>query len=398
MKIVLTTVGSRGDIQPVLALSILLQDAGHDVIVAGPPENRGWVESRSIRFYQVGSDFMAFVARFPDVHSPRHARAILRFLKREALCQFETYPALFKGADVVLAASLSFAAPSVCEKMGIPYWFIVFCPQVFPSVHHLAVIARNHTRSRLWNRMTWYADTLADRILFRPMINRCRRIIRLSPVQESSLEHLLGRRPVLAADEVLAPLPDDVTLPVTRIGSLQLPRDRPLSDGLRRFIGEGTPPVYVGFGSMPHYHHQAVADMVLQAVRSLGQRLIFACGIEKLIFGDCYFVAEAAHPELFPRLSIIVHHGGAGTTATASRSGVLQILVPHILDQFYWAHHVHRLGIGPKPIWRTRLNQRRLQGRLSSVLGDPGYRYRARLVRKALRSGHQADVVAKILS
>lgn len=390
--------GSRGDIQPILALSILLQDAGHNVVFTGPPENRAWVESRSIRFSPVGADFMAFVARFPDVHSPRHAGAILRFLKGETLRQFETYPALFKGVDLVLAASLSFAAASVCEKMGIPYRFIAFCPQVFPSLHHPSVMARDHTRGRAWNRMTWRMHMILDRMVFRPMINRYRRAIRLPPLQQNGLGHMLGSYPLLAADNVLAPLPDDIALAVTRIGSLQLSRDSTLSGGMRRFLEEGMPPIYVGFGSMPQSDRRAIAAMVLGAARSLGQRVIFAFGIEKRISRDCYFVAEAAHPELFPRLSVIVHHGGAGTTATASRSGVPQILVPHILDQFYWARQVCRLGIGPKPIPRSRLNRKRIQERLTAILTNSEYRHRSRRIRKAIQSVPEVDVVAKTLS
>ncbi|CAB5087632.1 hypothetical protein D3OALGB2SA_1110 [Olavius algarvensis associated proteobacterium Delta 3] len=398
MNIVLTTHGSRGDVQPILALSRLLQEAGHDVLLAGPPENRAWVESRSVRFYPVGDDFMAFIARYPDVYTTRPARAILRFLKRETIHQFETFPALFKGADLVLAASLSFAAASVCEKMGVPYRFVVFCPQVFRSVHHPCVFAKGHTGSRGWNWMTWQLDKLADRILFRPTINQCRRMIRLPPLHQSSLEHMLGNHPILAADNVLSPLPDDVAQSVTRVGNLRLFRSNALSAGIRRFLQEGAPPIYVGFGSMPHHHPRAVADMVLRAVRSVGQRLIFACSVERKVTGDCYLTAESDHTLLFPRLSAIVHHGGAGTTATASRSGVPQILVPHILDQFYWARQVRRLGIGPTPIWRNRLNRRSLQERLSSVLSDTGYGRCAGRVRAALQSERKVDVVAEILS
>jgi len=251
MKIVLTTHGSRGDIQPILALSLLLRDARHDVVLAGPPENRTWVESNSIRFCPVGHNFMAFVAKYPDVYTLRPAPAILRFLKRETIEQFETFPALFKGVDLVLAASLSFGAASVCEKMGIAYRFIAFCPQVFPSAHHPAVYAKDHTRSRRWNRMTWRLDRLADRLLFRPMINRCRRAIRLSPLRESGLEHMLGNNPILAADEILAPLPDDVTRSVTRVGNLQLPQGNTLSAGIRQFLDDGRPPIYVALAACP---------------------------------------------------------------------------------------------------------------------------------------------------
>jgi len=341
---------------------------------------------------------MAFVARHPDVYTLRPAPAILRFLKRETIEQFETFPALFKGADLVLAASLSFGAASVCEKMGIAYRFIAFCPQVFPSTHHPSVFAKDHTRSCRWNRMTWRLDALADRLLFRPMINRCRRAIRLSPLRQSGLKHMLGSNPILAADEVLAPLPDDVVLSVARIGNLQLPPYNTLSTGMRRFLEEGRPPVYVGFGSMPHRHPRRLLDLVLQAVRSVGQRLIFACGVEEKVSEDCYMAADTVHSLLFPNLSAIVHHGGAGTTATASRSGAPQILVPHILDQFYWARQVDRLGIGPESIWRSRLNRKRFEKRLRAVLSDPEYTRRAERVRAILKTGPEEDVVAKVLS
>jgi len=149
---------------------------------------------------------------------------------------------------------------------------------------------------------------------------------------------------------------------------------------------------------MPHHHRQLIFDLTLNAVQSVGQRLMFAWGIEEKVSDKCYLVADSVHPLLFPKLSVIVHHGGAGTTATASRSGVPQILVPHILDQFYWARQVVRLGIGPPPIWRSRLNRNRFEKRLRAVLSDPEYAQRADRVRSTLASEGREDVVDNILS
>ena len=117
--------------------------------------------------------------------------------------------------------------------------------------------------------------------------------------------------------------------------------------------------------------------MIQASLRLTGQRgILSGFRFDETCFADsenCIFVDEVPHPLLFTRLAAIVHHGGSGTTATAAQAGVPQIIVPHILDQYYWAEKVFRCGLGPKPIRRSRLTALRLSNAINQCVSGPGY-------------------------
>ena len=100
---------------------------------------------------------------------------------------------------------------------------------------------------------------------------------------------------------------------------------------------------------------------------------------------DSCFVNDLPHHLLFPKMALVVHHGGAGTTATAAKAGVPQIIIPHILDQFYWADRIHALGLGPKPIRRSKLTGEKLKAAIIEVVSNEGFRQRAREISLILR-------------
>jgi vancomycin aglycone glucosyltransferase len=169
----------------------------------------------------------------------------------------------------------------------------------------------------------------------------------LDPI-ESVQPHILTERPWLAADPVIGPAGASPFLKITQTGAWLLSDSSALPDDVERFLEGGTPPVYLGFGSM-----RATEDAsrrLIEAVRALGLRSIISRGWGNLkpidADTDCLAVGDVSHERLFPRVAAIVHHGGAGTTTTAARAGKPQVIVPHLYDQYYWAHRVEKLGIG----------------------------------------------------
>jgi sterol 3beta-glucosyltransferase len=138
-----------------------------------------------------------------------------------------------------------------------------------------------------------------------------------------------------------------------------------LNVDLERFLDAGPPPVYIGFGHMPGHNSKETVQLFLNTASQNRHRFTLnkkwsRLGISEL-YQNCFFVGNVSHSLLFPRLAAVVHHGGAGTTATAARAGVLQIIIPHFWDQFYWAMQVFSKGIGPKPIKRSRLSPKNLK-------------------------------------
>jgi UDP:flavonoid glycosyltransferase YjiC (YdhE family) len=162
-----------------------------------------------------------------------------------------------------------------------------------------------------------------------------------------------------------------------------------LDADLLQFIKSGSRPVYVGFGSMTARDPQETTEIVLAATKLAGQRLVLSSGWAQLgskagLDSDCYVLGKCDHAQLFPTMAAIVHHGGSGTTATAARSGVPQIIIPHMTDQFYFAEQVPQLGIAPKSIWRKNLTPKRLAAAMLTAVSDVAMQQRCRALTERL--------------
>ncbi|MBC9820796.1 glycosyltransferase [Terrabacter sp. MAHUQ-38] len=149
-----------------------------------------------------------------------------------------------------------------------------------------------------------------------------------------------------------------------------------LSGPVAEFLADGPAPVYVGFGSMPTPDPTGVVRGVVDVLSSLELRGVVSEGLSGLTLdglpvepaGRVLAVGSTPHDLLFPRCSVIVHHGGAGTTAAAVRAGVPQVVVPHAADQPYWGRRMADLGVAPPPIARKDLTPARLRVALEVAL------------------------------
>ena len=211
-------------------------------------------------------------------------------------------------------------------------------------------------------------------------------------------DYVFTDQPWLAADPTLAPWQEPPDLDVVQTGAWILPDERPLPAELVAFLDAGTPPVYVGFGSMPMRASKDVARVAIEAIRAQGRRVVVARGWADLALiddrDDCFVVGEVNQQALFGRVAAVVHHGGAGTTTTATRAGAPQVVVPQMADQPYWAGRVADLGIGaahdgPTPTFES------LSAALRTAL-TPETRARATAVAGTIRTDG-ATVAAKLL-
>ncbi|MEW6265811.1 MAG: glycosyltransferase [Thermodesulfobacteriota bacterium] len=389
LRIALVTYGSRGDTQPLLALALALQTAGHEAFLAAPPENAAWAARYGCDFQPLGVNLAESLARFPDAHTLKAVPAMGQFLREQLRVQFEELPAILKGVNLVLIASLAFSAPSVAQALNVPYHYVLFCPQIIPSRRHPSPLIRNQNLPAWLNRASWWLTVNFDPLGFMKIINNGRRRLGLSPVK--TIASFLLHRPVLvASDPDLALVPDDIQGDYIQTGYWHLTQTGELSPALMDFIAAGPPPVYIGFGSMPSQSPGKLSKLLLEAIRAAGQRAILAQGWAHLgggLSGPDVFVAdELPHEKLFPLVSAVVHHGGSGTTATAARAGAVQIIVPQVLDQYYWANRVFSLGLGPRPIYFSRLRETRLAAAIHQAVTDREMRLRAESLARILKA------------
>jgi vancomycin aglycone glucosyltransferase len=353
MRVLLSTIGSRGDVQPLVALALQLKALGQEVRICVPPDFREWIEGLGIPVAPIGPEVRSFaVARRPAAPAPPSPEQRRQMMEGTVATQFETIAAAAQGCDLIVGATaLQIAAPSVAERMGIPYVFAAYCPAVLPSPHHappvLAMLGDTPAPAMADYRELWAQDAQRWNDMWAPLLNSHRASAGLAPVNDVR-RHILTDQPWLAADSILAPWPDPADQAVFQTGAWILPDDRPLSPELETFLETGEPPVYFGFGSTRA--PQELSQVMIQTARGLGRRALVSRGWADLSLvdneSDCLAIGEVNLRALFKRVAAVVHHGGAGTTTLAALAGVPQVVIPQLYDQHYWAQRVHHLGIG----------------------------------------------------
>ncbi|MFA7767880.1 glycosyltransferase [Streptomyces sp. NRRL S-448] len=403
MRVLLVAYGSRGDIEPMLGLAGQLRESGAEVRMCAPPDFAGLVEAAGVALTPIGRPVREMVKGAVTGTAPRPPEGLA---ERAAAVTATTYEAVTAaaaaGCDAVVATGLFPAAAgarSVAEKLGVPYVFVAYFPSYLPSPHHppSALPGWPFPPEVSDNQALWDLDAGNQNVLFGTGLNAHRATVGLPPVDDFR-DYVLTGRPWLAADPALGPWQEHPGLDVVQTGAWFRPGGLPLPAGLEAFLDAGPPPVYVGFGSMPVRDPQDVARAAVGAVRAQGRRVLLSGGWAELALtddqDDCFRVGEADHHALFPRVAAVVHHGGAGTTATAARAGTPQVVIPQMADQPYWAGRVAALGIGaahdgPEPTLAS----------LSAALGtalDPRTRARAKTVAGLVHTDGAA-VAARLL-
>jgi vancomycin aglycone glucosyltransferase len=351
MRVLLSTIGSRGDVQPLVALAWQLKELGQEVRLCAPPDFRDWIESLGMAVTPIGPELRPTGKANPSAARPTPEQR-RQMMEGTVDTQFETIAAAARGCDAIVGATaLQIAAPSIAESMGIPYFFAAYCPAVLPSQHHappvLAMLGDTPAPAKPDYRELWAQDARRWNEQWSALLNPCREKLGLAPV-EHVRSYILTDRPWLAADPILAPWLDPADQAVFQTCAWILPDERPLSPELEAFLQGGEPPVYFGFGSLRAPEN--LSRVMIQSARAVGRRAILSRGWANLSLidnePDCLSIGEVNQQALFKRVAAVVHHGGAGTTTAAARAGVPQVVIPQHYDQHYWAQRVDQLGIG----------------------------------------------------
>jgi vancomycin aglycone glucosyltransferase len=392
MRVLLSTYGGRGDVEPLVGLAVGLRGLGAQVRVCAPPDWAGRLAEVGVPLVPLGLP----VRQLLDGATRPSAADVPRIQAALIAEQFAKLPAVAEDCAALVATGLfpvAASAQSVAEKLGIRYVFAAYCPIYLPSPHHRPQplpgrpLPPEVTDSRVLNDLSIQNYNA----MFGAVLNSHRASVGLPPV-DNVRDHVLTDQPWLAADPVLAPGPGpgpgsgSASLDVVQTGAWIVPDERSLPAELVAFLDAGPPPVYVGFGSMPA--PTDVARVAIAAIRAQGRRALVARGWADLVpideRDDCFAVGEVNQQQLFRRVAAVVHHGGAGTTTTAARAGAPQVVVPQMADQPYFAGRVADLGIGaahdgPNPTTES------LSAALSTALA-PETRARATAVAGTIRT------------
>jgi sterol 3beta-glucosyltransferase len=391
--VVIFAAGSRGDVQPCVALGRALTRQGDAVRLLASDRYQQLINAAGLQFHSLPADPSEIIespegqellaGRRNPVAFIRGLDRIMRPLFSRLLAQTQ---AGAEGADLVLAPTLGLLGVHLSQYLRVPHAIIHFQPSqptgAFP--HPFTPAAR--FLGPFGNRLSFEAVNLGSWLVCRRFINTWRREgLGLPALSAPGRRRRVRQASVLCAfSPTVVPRPPDWGPNVHMTGFWH--HEQPLWKPPRRlldFLEDGPPPVYVGFGSMKTSDPEATDRVVRAALRRAGLRGVLA-GDPSTSDDDMLVVDDTPHSWLFPRMAAVVHHGGAGTTAAALRSGVPSLVCPFFGDQPYWADRVHSLGVGPKPLPSRQLTVSALTDRLRAVSGDSGHAEAARRLGRAL--------------
>jgi vancomycin aglycone glucosyltransferase len=406
VRVLLSSIGSRGDVQPLAVLASALRRGGHDVLLVAPPDASPLASALDVPHVACGRDVTKWMAELDAATiSPRalvrELRALLDHeLAKQAPVLLDAARALGVKArvDVVVTGGLQLLGQAVADRIGAASAYVCFGPNLFPSGAHPPLFVPTQRLPRLANRVLHLAMvSFADRVVMKA-INRER--TRMGLAAQRHFSEAMARDALLAWDAPLCAMPSDArsfghgaALRVHPVGAL-LPAPAPLDAATMTFVQRAaddcTPCVYIGFGSMSDHTPAATFALVDAAAQRAKVRAVWLASSSSSS-PTCvestervHVVKNVSHAALFPRMHAIVHHAGAGTTAAASRSGAPQIAVPHFLDQPMWSARLRESGVSAATFARARLDARALGDALRSCIDDEALRARARALRDTL--------------
>jgi sterol 3beta-glucosyltransferase len=394
MRIAIIAMGTRGDVQPYLALGKGLASAGHFVRLITHENFETLVTSYGLEFCPVQGNVQE-VMESPEIRKlleqgnflaiNKYSAKIIQDISIEwardglAACQ---------GMNLLIAGVGGlYLAISLAEKLSIPFlqaYIFPFTPtKAFPAILFPQSISRlggtvNRLSHHLFRQIMWQGFQKADRLARQQVLN-----LPPAPFWGSYNSPILRQYPTLyGLSPSVIPQPADWhNTQVTGYWFLDESADWTPPATLSKFLASGAPPVYIGFGSMGSRKPAETADLILEALECTGQRAILQSGWGGLMKTNLpehvLMVDSIAHSWLFPRMAAVVHHGGAGTTAAGLMAGVPSIVIPFFGDQLFWGQRVAKLGVGTAPIPRKKLTVENLAQAIDRAVTDPVMRQRA---------------------
>ncbi|MGB6055411.1 MAG: glycosyltransferase [Burkholderiaceae bacterium] len=356
MKLLILTYGTEGDTRPLVALGHELRSSGHDVHLLGDARTLGSAEELGLANSALSGDIRQLFSTWSSQGPKGTAKALVQLTNANTRAWTVETLAAAEGCDAILTSGLAgFIGLSVAERLGIPAIGTGMIPLTpsrdFPSPFlPPGLVPRwlNYASLRLTNQLVWLA--------FRKSLNEARQnVLGLAARQGLPTEHpmLYGISPTIL------PQPADWPFHARVCGQWQTPASDftpPLE--LADFLHAGPPPVYIGFGSMAGIDGPLLATTLVTALA--GRRALFYpgwSGMDDIELPDNILrIGTTPHSWLFPRTTAVIHHGGSGTTHSATRAGKSSVVIPFAGDQAFWAESLHRLGIAPPALNGAKLD------------------------------------------
>jgi sterol 3beta-glucosyltransferase len=403
MRIAIIALGSQGDVQPYVALGKGLKAADYEVRLLTHENFEELVTSHGLEFCPMQGNVQELIET-PEMRELAEKGNFITLTlrtakesKQVAIRWAQAGLEACRGMDLLIAGVGGlYLALAIAEKLEIPLlqaFVFPFTPtKTFPGVLFPQSIHRfgstvNWLSHQALRQIIWQGSRSGDTAARQQVLSLPPSPF-FGPHQSLALHHY----PTLYgfSSAVLAKPSDWQNTYVTGYWFLDAVADWTPPADLEDFLHAGSPPVYIGFGSMGNRNPEETADLVLQALDKTGQRAILSAGWSGMrtenLPDNAFLVHSVPHAWLFPRVAAVVHHGGAGTTAAGLRAGIPTVIVPFFGDQGFWGQRVADLGVGTAPIPRKQLTVQRLVQAIQTVVGDRTMQRQAANLGEKIRS------------
>jgi sterol 3beta-glucosyltransferase len=415
VRVVMVAMGSRGDVEPYIALGKGLKKAGHYVRVISHQNFDSLISSHGLEFWAIEGNVQE-IAQSTEMGKQiekGNFLSVLSQMKKAAQAHatgaIKTGVSACQGMDMVLAGigGLFIAAP-LAEKFNIPFlqaYYIPFTPTgafpsfLFPKLPQWLGGSVNRFSYHIMRQIMWQGFRSTDKLVRKQLD------LPASPfwgpykrLQSQKVPVIYGYSP-----SVIPPAPDwGANTYVTGFWFLDEPCNWQPPQDLLDFLEAGSPPIYIGFGSMSSRNPEKTTNLVLSALNETKQRAVMLSGWNGLRKNDLpqsvFMVDSVPFSWLFPKMAAVVHHGGAGTTHYGVRAGVPSITVPFFADQPFWGNRIKELGVGPDPIPRKKLTAKKLARAIDLVLTDSAMRLRAAELGRKVQEEKGNELAVKLIS
>jgi UDP:flavonoid glycosyltransferase YjiC (YdhE family) len=414
LRISILTAGSRGDVQPYVALGKGLQSAGHSVRVVTHDVFETFVRGGGLDFALVGGNPHELMKQVIPAWRKawKNPVGFVRWMNRLVRPMVEEFLAQSwegcRDAEAILFSPMGTPGYHIAESLGVPSFFAAIQPvaptRAFPSPVSPPRLrlggAYNRKSFEMAEQMSWYG--------IRKLVNHWRvDTLGIAPLPLSGPYRAMRHRgiPVLHGYSPAAvPRPGDwpETVAVTGYWFLDSGQNWEPPAALRDFLASGPPPVTIGFGTTFGHDKVALHRKVAEALRLAGRRGVLLTGMDEPTAGlpgdpgDLLQIEGAPHDWLYPRSSAVVHHGGAGTTGAGLRAGVPNVIIPFFYDHPFWGRRVAELGVGPAPLSLRRFTAADLAAALRATESAP-IRERAAALGATVRAENGVARVVEIV-
>jgi UDP:flavonoid glycosyltransferase YjiC (YdhE family) len=390
MKISIVVYGTRGDVQPMLALANALINKGHEIVFCANPENEYFVKSYNCQFVAFGPNVKeqlkinAVTKKTPDSFSS------LKGLKIEIEKQVELLPEIIKGSDLVIGAGIVFGVRSATEIANIPFRLIIFYPSSLGPGKNGSFL----------DRLKYNLGMSMLNTALKGTINKKRQESGLHPIK-NVIKNFGGDHVIVASDVALNKVPEGVKANYTQTGYMFLPIKNELPENVKEFIISGKPPVFISFGSNPISEPDKITGIFNNVSKTTNQRFIISKGWAELVSvnssSDILYVDDVPYELLFPKMAAIIHHGGTGTMASAAKAGVPQAAFPFMFDQFENHKTIIKLGLGPKTCIFKKLTDKELTSAIIDCVTNEQYNINANEIAKKISDRDGLQLTVKLI-